>query len=290
MGFSDQGGAAGRQELATGSQHPAAGGALVRSPRLNLWSQRTAASPPRPVAEWLLTPREVVAGTLVTEAGRDALAESFRTVLEGGMHELVSRLAAPFTWDDIVLTSGLRRHLYEFEAQARLRLEVYEEWGFGRLFPLGRGVAALFAGPSGSGKTMAAQVVARSLGMDLYRVDLAGVMNKYIGETEKRLKQLFDACERANVVLLFDEADALFGQRTQVSDAHDRFANIEIDYLLQRMDQFDCIDILASNRKGDLYKAFVRRLRFIENPCQSARPAANPCSTTSTGSFSPTAS
>jgi SpoVK/Ycf46/Vps4 family AAA+-type ATPase len=99
--------------------------------------------------------------------------------------------------------------------------------------------------------------------MQLYRVDLAGVMNKYIGETEKRLKMVFDACERANVLLFFDEADALFGQRTEVKDAHDRFANIEIDYLLQRMEQFDGIAILATNRKDDLDKAFLRRLRFI---------------------------
>lgn len=110
---------------------------------------------------------------------------------------------------------------------------------------------------------MAAQVLARSLGMELYQVDLAGVVNKYIGETEKRLKRVFDACERANVVLFFDEADALFGQRTQVKDAHDRFANIEIDYLLQRMEQFDGIAILATNRKGDMDQAFIRRLRFI---------------------------
>ena len=154
-------------------------------------------------------------------------------------------------------------HLAELEEQARLRWLVYEEWGFERLFALGRGVTALFAGPSGTGKTMAAQVLARSLGMDLYRVDLAGVMSKYIGETEKRLKQIFDACERANVLLFFDEADALFGQRTQVKDAHDRFANIEIDYLLQRMEQFDGIAILATNRKGDMDSAFLRRLRFI---------------------------
>jgi SpoVK/Ycf46/Vps4 family AAA+-type ATPase len=99
--------------------------------------------------------------------------------------------------------------------------------------------------------------------MKLYRVDLAGVMNKYIGETEKRLKQVFDACERSNVLLFFDEADALFGQRTQVKDAHDRFANIEIDYLLQRMEQFNGVAILATNRKGDLDKAFVRRIRFM---------------------------
>ena len=110
---------------------------------------------------------------------------------------------------------------------------------------------------------MAAQVLARSLGLDLYRVDLAGVVNKYIGETEKHLRRVFDACERAPVLLLFDEADALFGKRTQVSDAHDRFANIEIDYLLQRMEQFDGVAVLATNRKGDLDPAFLRRLRFI---------------------------
>jgi SpoVK/Ycf46/Vps4 family AAA+-type ATPase len=110
---------------------------------------------------------------------------------------------------------------------------------------------------------MAAQVMARSLGLELYRVDLATVMSKYIGETEKNLKRIFDACERANVLLFFDEADALFGQRTQVKDAHDRFANIEIDYLLQRMEQFDGIAILATNRKGEMDEAFLRRIRFI---------------------------
>jgi SpoVK/Ycf46/Vps4 family AAA+-type ATPase len=121
----------------------------------------------------------------------------------------------------------------------------------------------MFAGPSGTGKTMAAQVIARTLGLELYRVDLAGVMNKYIGETEKRIKQVFEICERGNVLLFFDEADALFGQRTQVKDAHDRFANIEIDYLLQRMEQFDGVAVLATNRKSDLDRAFLRRIRFI---------------------------
>jgi len=110
---------------------------------------------------------------------------------------------------------------------------------------------------------MAAQVVARELDLDLYRVDLAGVVNKYIGETEKRLKQVFDHCERAHVLLFFDEADALFGQRMRVKDSHDRFANIEIDYLLQRMEQFDGVAVLATNRKNDLDTAFLRRIRFV---------------------------
>jgi len=172
-------------------------------------------------------------------------------------------LPCPYTSDDLVLTADTRRQLDEFEQQARLRWPVYEEWGFERLCPLGKGITALFAGASGVGKTMAAQVLARSLDLELYRVDLAGVVNKYIGETEKRLKQVFDYCERASVMVLFDEADALFGQRMQVKDAHDRFANIEIDYLLQRMEQFSGIAVLATNRKNDLDKAFMRRLRFV---------------------------
>ena len=236
---------------------------LTRQQRIALWSQLSTVAPPAAVTEWVLTPFELAAASRVADAGLEAVTESCRGVVQGSAAELFTPLPCPFTWDDIVLAPGVRRHLLEFEAQARLRWQVYEEWGFGALCPLGRGITALFAGPSGSGKTMAAQVLARSLGMDLYRVDLAGVMNKYIGETEKRLKQVFDSCERVNVVLLFDEADALFGQRTQVKDAHDRFANIEIDYLLQRMEQFDGIAILATNRKGDLDKAFVRRLRFI---------------------------
>jgi SpoVK/Ycf46/Vps4 family AAA+-type ATPase len=161
-----------------------------------------------------------------------------------------------------VVSAEVRRQLFEFEQQVRLRWPVYEDWGFARLTPLGRGVAALFAGPSGTGKTMAAQVIARSLELELLRVDLANVVNKYIGETEKRLAQLFDSLERSNALLFFDEADALFGKRMQVNDAHDRFANIEIDYLLQRLEQFDGVVILATNRKNDLDTAFIRRLRF----------------------------
>jgi SpoVK/Ycf46/Vps4 family AAA+-type ATPase len=176
---------------------------------------------------------------------------------------LFTTLPCPYEWDDIVLAHGVRKQLEELTAQARLASAVFEEWGFERLYRMGRGLNVLFAGPSGTGKTMAAQVVARALGRELHRVDLAGVVNKYIGETEKRLKRVFEACERSAVVLFFDEADALFGQRTQVKDAHDRYANIQIDYLLQRMEQFDGVAILATNRKNDLDAAFLRRLRFI---------------------------
>lgn len=237
--------------------------ALTQATRIALWKQLTDQPVPALVADWALAPAEIASAARVAPAGKEAVLEACQGNLRLGPSELFTPLVCPYLWDDIVLPSTVRCHLMELEQQVRLRWPVYEEWGFERLCPLGRGITAMFAGPSGTGKTMAAQVLARSLDMKLYRVDLAGVMNKYIGETEKRLKQVFDACERANVLLFFDEADALFGQRTQVKDAHDRFANIEIDYLLQRMEQFDGIAILATNRKGDLDKAFLRRIRFI---------------------------
>lgn len=236
---------------------------LKRSARIELWQRLTNQPAPATLADWKLTPAEIVNAARVAPAGEEAVVHACRQMLHREPGELFMPLVCPYTWDEIVLTAPVRLHLEELERQARLRGPVYEEWGFEKLCPLGRGITALFSGPSGTGKTMAAQVLARSLEMELYRVDLAGVINKYIGETEKRLKKVFDACERADVVLFFDEADALFGQRMQVKDAHDRFANIEIDYLLQRMEQFDGIAILATNRKSDLDKAFLRRLRFI---------------------------
>ncbi|MDT7543569.1 MAG: hypothetical protein QOE33_3473 [Acidobacteriota bacterium] len=236
---------------------------LSRNARVALWETLTRASAPEVIAEWRLTPAEIVSLARVAPAGEQAVVEACRQMLYQAPGELFTSLVCPYTWDDIVLAPAVRRHLEEFTEQARLRTAVYEEWGFERLCPMGRGITALFAGASGTGKTMAAQVVARALGLQLYRVDLAGVMNKYIGETEKRLKLVFETCERADALLFFDEADALFGQRTEVKDAHDRFANIEIDYLLQRMEQFDGVAVLATNRKDDLDKAFLRRLRFI---------------------------
>ncbi len=235
---------------------------LESTQRLRLWQQFTQIDMPSPVLEWSLRPAEIRAAAQVGCAGADAvLAECRRMLQHDG--ELTSTLKCPYTWDDLVLSPLVRKQLEELSAQARLRNDVLETWGFDRLCPMGRGISALFAGPSGTGKTMAAQVLARELGRELCRVDLAEVMNKYIGETEKRLKRVFDTCERSAVVLFFDEADALFGQRSQVKDAHDRYANIQIDYLLQRMEQFDGIAILATNRKNDVDTAFLRRLRFI---------------------------
>jgi SpoVK/Ycf46/Vps4 family AAA+-type ATPase len=228
-----------------------------------LWNRLTGQAAPEIIANSPLEPAGIVHAARLAAAGAGSIPGVGTAAPPFEAEDLFTPLACPYTWDDIVLTPALCEHLRELEWQIRLRPHVYEEWGFERLCPLGRGITALFAGPSGTGKTMAAQVLAAALRMKLYRVDLSGVMNKYIGETEKRLRRVFDACERTNVLLFFDEADALFGQRTQVKDAHDRFANIEIDYLLQRMEQFNGVAILATNRKGDLDKAFLRRIRFI---------------------------
>jgi SpoVK/Ycf46/Vps4 family AAA+-type ATPase len=140
---------------------------------------------------------------------------------------------------------------------------VVDDWGFGARTSRGLGVAALFAGPSGTGKTLAAEVLAGALALDLYRVDLSQVVSKYIGETEKNLRQIFDAAEAGGVVLLFDEADALFGKRSEVKDSHDRYANIEVSYLLQRMESYRGLAVLTTNLKSALDSAFLRRLRFI---------------------------
>ena len=147
--------------------------------------------------------------------------------------------------------------------QVRQRGQVYEAWGFRRQHDRGLGIAALFAGGSGTGKTLAAEVLASELQLDLYRIDLSSVVDKYIGETEKNLRQIFDAAEAGGVILLFDEADALFGKRSEVKDSHDRHANIEVSYLLQRMEQYRGLAILTSNIKDALDEAFLRRLRFV---------------------------
>ena len=236
---------------------------LHRAERFRLWSSLSDEPVPGPVTEFALRPAEVAVASQVTPAGESAVLDVCRRLLLAGTPELLTRLPLPYTWDDLVISDRTHQHLQEVHEQARNRGEVLEEWGLRRLTSMGCGLTALFAGPSGTGKTMAAQVLARSLGLDLYRVDLAGVVSKYIGETEKHLKAVFDACERAPVLLLFDEADALFGKRTEVSDAHDRYANIEVDYVLQRMEAFDGVAVLATNRKGDLDSAFVRRTAFI---------------------------
>lgn len=179
------------------------------------------------------------------------------------MEELAQHITSPYTWDDIVLSEDVFRQLREIASQVEQRAQVYERWGFKKKLSHGRGISALFSGASGTGKTMAAEILANHLNLDLYRIDLAGVVSKYIGETEKNLKKVFDSAEESGAILFFDEADALFGKRTEVKDSHDRYANIEVNYLLQRMEDFRGLAILATNRKSALDRAFLRRLRFL---------------------------
>lgn len=178
---------------------------------------------------------------------------------------LAARIEPKVGWDDIVLPTTEARLLRQIADQVGRRAQVYQDWGFDRKASRGLGVNALFAGESGTGKTMAAEVIANHLRLDLYRIDLSAVVSKYIGETEKNLRRLFDAAEDGGAILFFDEADALFGKRSEVKDSHDRFANIEINYLLQRMESFGGLAILATNQKSALDPAFMRRLRFIVN-------------------------
>jgi len=206
------------------------------------------------------------------DAGQAVASRVLRNRLRRDTSTAMSRVELPYDWHDLVVADHVRAALRRLHDEVSLRRDVLDDWEFRRLCPATPGVTALFAGPSGTGKTMAAQVLARSLQLDLFRVDLATVVSKYVGETEKQLAAVFDEAERSNVLIFFDEADALFGQRTRVHDAHDRYANIEIDYLLQRLDTFRGISILATNRKSDLDAAFLRRLRTIVD---FVAPAAN---------------
>ncbi|RUT02462.1 ATPase [Dulcicalothrix desertica PCC 7102] len=178
---------------------------------------------------------------------------------------LAQRINSKATWENIVLPSEETSLLQQIADQVKQRSKVYQEWGFENRMNRGLGISALFAGESGTGKTMAAEVIANELRLNLYRIDLSAVVSKYIGETEKNLRRLFDAAEDGGAILFFDEADALFGKRSEVKDSHDRYANIEINYLLQRMEAFRGLAILATNMRNALDNAFVRRLRFIVN-------------------------
>ncbi len=179
------------------------------------------------------------------------------------LDELAQRIDVAATWDDLVLPEKERNILREVSAHVRQRMKVYETWGFAGKSRRGLGISALFAGASGTGKTMAAEVLGSELRLDVYRIDLSSVVSKYIGETEKNLRRVFDAAEGGGAILLFDEADALFGKRSEVKDSHDRHANIEVSYLLQRMESYRGLAILTTNLKSALDQAFLRRIRFI---------------------------
>jgi hypothetical protein len=176
---------------------------------------------------------------------------------------LATKISPRYSWDDIVLPPDTITLLQEMVNTVRQRPLVYGEWGFGRKLALGKGLNGLFAGESGTGKTMAADIMAGQLGQDLYKIDLSMMVSKYIGETEKNLNRVFTEAQTSNAILFFDEADAIFGKRSEVKDSHDRYANIEISYLLQRMEAYDGVVILATNLRANLDDAFTRRLHFI---------------------------
>jgi ATP-dependent 26S proteasome regulatory subunit len=175
---------------------------------------------------------------------------------------LATKINPKATWDDLILPGDAIAQLREVCDRVIHHDRVFNEWGFARKLSRGCGTAALFSGGSGTGKTMAAEVIANDLGVDLYRIDLARMVSKYIGETEKNLDRVFTAAENANAILFFDEADALFGKRSEVKDAHDRYANIEVSYLLQKMEEYEGMSILATNLSDNLDQAFTRRLAF----------------------------
>ncbi|MBD1832605.1 ATP-binding protein [Cyanobacteria bacterium FACHB-472] len=186
-----------------------------------------------------------------------------RSMARPRLDDLAQRIESTASWSDLVLPEQQRQTIRDISAHVRQRAKVYEGWGFAGKGGRGLGISALFSGASGTGKTMAAEVIAQSLRLDLYRIDLSAVVSKYIGETEKNLRRIFDAAETGGAILLFDEADALFGKRTEVKDSHDRHANVEVSYLLQRMEAYQGLAILTTNLKGSLDQAFLRRIRFV---------------------------
>ncbi|WP_330241933.1 ATP-binding protein [Streptomyces sp. NBC_00525] len=261
---------------------------LLHAPRVEpsargaLWSEayRRTASAPVPagidpdhlLAPFLLTPEQVTgaarsaAQTARLDGGTltaDHVRRGARAQNAAGLDRLARRIEPAVTWDDLVLPPDAHAQLRELTARARHRDRVLGEWAMRPGGGRGRGVSALFAGDSGTGKTMSAEVIAADLGLDLYTVDLATVIDKYVGETEKNLERIFTEAAGVNGVLLFDEADAIFGKRSDVKDAHDRYANVESAYLLQRMESFDGLAILATNLRANLDDAFTRRLDLV---------------------------
>ena len=196
-----------------------------------------------------------------TECSRDRLFAAARDQSSGQLAHLATRIPLRHAMADLVLPPVVLRRLREVLGAMRMRAKVFGDWGFGHRG--GCGLMVLFAGSSGTGKTMSAQVLAREIGLELFRIDLASVVSKYIGETEKNLERIFDAARSANVILFFDEADALLGRRSEIKDAHDRYANIEVAYLLQKMEEHDGVVILASNLSKNMDQAFARRMHYV---------------------------
>ncbi len=197
------------------------------------------------------------------EQAAETLWASAKEVARPRLRDLATEIPVRADWQDLILPAREIATLHAIVAQIRRRRRVYDDWGFVPEGARGRGIGVLFSGPSGTGKTMAAELLAGALRLDLFRIDLSQVVSKYIGETEKNLAAVFDAAEDGGAVLLFDEADALFGRRSEVRDSHDRYANMEVAYLLQRMETFGGLAVMTTNCRAALDRAFTRRLRFI---------------------------
>ncbi|MFB9275299.1 ATP-binding protein [Cohnella cellulosilytica] len=200
-------------------------------------------------------------GTALPE--RSEIEAASRGQFRHRLAQLADRIAPARTWDDLVLADEPYSLIREACDRFLNRETVYERWGFGRKLPYGKGLSLLFAGPPGTGKTMAAEIIAGELGLELYRIDLSRIVSKYIGETEQRLSELFAEAENSGAILFFDEGDALFGKRTEVKDAHDKYANLEAAYLLQRIEAYDGVSILATNLLQNMDEALIRRMSFV---------------------------
>jgi SpoVK/Ycf46/Vps4 family AAA+-type ATPase len=196
------------------------------------------------------------------QATTDELYAAARNQCGSELAALARKILPVRTWDDVVLPASTLTQLREICQRVQQQERVMGHWGFSRKLSLGKGTSALFAGASGTGKTLSAEIIANHVKLDLYKIDLAGIVSKYIGETEKNLDRIFAAAEASNAILFFDEADALFGKRSEVRDSHDRYANIEISYLLQKMETYEGTTILATNLRQHMDDAFVRRLAF----------------------------
>jgi hypothetical protein len=239
-------------------------------------SPRLAARAAERLAAQFSLPPEAISRVAASARGEKALWQRAAAEAAPALAALGQRIAPRATWDDLVLAPDALAALREVAAAARVRDIVDGAWGFTHDGGRGEGISVLLSGPSGTGKTLAAEVLAGALGIDLYRIDLSGVVSKWIGETEKNLRRVFDAAEAGGAMLFFDEADALFGKRTEVKDSHDRYANVEIGYLLQRMEAYRGLSILATNLRGNLDAAFLRRIRYaidIGFPDEAARRA-----------------
>jgi hypothetical protein len=241
--------------------------------RREIWERLTAAPAADVAAKFRLSAEQIHAAAEVSRIAAEArglprpdaadLDLGARHASTSRLGDLATRLAPGYRWRDLVVPDRQRDVLHSISAYLRHRDRVLSEWGYERTVSRMQGLKVLFAGESGTGKTMAAQVLAAELGLDLFRVDLATVVSKYIGETEKNLERIFSAADGSNAILFFDEADALFGKRSEVSDSHDRYANIEVAYLLQRMEAYPGVVILATNFKRNVDDAFIRRLDFV---------------------------